>query len=273
MLKERMALTLAAGSLFGLGSATVVAQNMGAAGASAGAPVAMNNETDGPFRRIASFPVFQNTSVDVETVAEIVTATRDGLTLVYTDSETENLGFVDISDPANPVADGIVALGGEPTSVGVRGHHALVCINTSPSFVAPSGDLLVVDIETRQIVRTIPLGGQPDAIAISPNGRFAAIAIENERDEDLGNGEPPQLPAGLRRHRGPRRARRRTGPPVTVNLVGRSGPLPERPGAGVRRHQPAQHRGGDAAGEQPHRAHPPHRRTDHRGFQRPARWT
>lgn len=40
-------------------------------------------------------------------------------------------------------------------------------------------------------------GGQPDSIAVSPDKTFAAIAIENERDEDLGDGELPQMPAGF----------------------------------------------------------------------------
>ncbi len=149
------------------------------------------------FQRIATIPVFLNTDVDLETVAEIVDATDDGKTLVYTDSETENLGFVDISSPKNPVADGVVALGGEPTSVAVRGRYALACINTSVDIINTSGDLKVVDINSRTIVRTIPLGGQPDSIAVSPNDRYAAICIENERDEDLGSGEPPQAPPGF----------------------------------------------------------------------------
>lgn len=149
------------------------------------------------FRRIASFPVFLNTSVDDQSVAEIVASADGGNLLVYTDSENENIGFVDISDPYDPAPDGVVPLSGEPTSVAVRGKYALACVNTSADFIDTSGDLEVIDITTRQIVRTIPLGGQPDAIAISPNGLFAAIAIENERDEDLGDGAPPQLPAGF----------------------------------------------------------------------------
>lgn len=152
---------------------------------------------DGPFERVASFPVFLNTDVDDETVAEIITASEDGMTLIYTDSETEHLGFVDITDPSNPQPAGLVALGGEPTSVAVAGGYALTCINTSADFVNTSGDLLVIDIAARTIVATHPLGGQPDAIAVSPNGQWAAICIENERDEDLGDGEPPQLPAGF----------------------------------------------------------------------------
>jgi DNA-binding beta-propeller fold protein YncE len=41
------------------------------------------------------------------------------------------------------------------------------------------------------------LGGQPDSIAISPDGKYAAIAIENERNEDLNEGAMPQLPRGF----------------------------------------------------------------------------
>ena len=151
----------------------------------------------GSFERIATFPVFQNSDVDLETVAEIVTASQDGNTLIYTDSETENIGFVDITDPANPQPKGLAAVGGEPTSVSVVGQYAIVGVNTSESFMAPSGKLVVVDIATQQIVSETELGGQPDAVAVSPDQRYAAIAIENERDEDLGDGEPPQAPAGF----------------------------------------------------------------------------
>jgi hypothetical protein len=150
------------------------------------------------FRRIATFPVFLNTDVDLETVAEIVASAKDGNLLVYTDSETENIGFVDITDPINPQPAGVVQVGGEPTSVAVRGNYALAAVNTSDGdFVNPSGKLEVIDINTRVIAETIDLGGQPDSIAVSPDGRYAAIAIENERDEDLGDGRPPQLPAGF----------------------------------------------------------------------------
>ncbi len=151
------------------------------------------------FRRISTFPVFLNTDIELETVSEIVSATEDGMTLVYTDSEQELLGFVDISDPYNPEPDGVVELGGEPTSVTVTGKYALACINTSADFVDTSGVLIVIDIDARSIVREIELGGQPDAIAASPDGQYAGIVIENERDEDDGpnDGAPPQLPSGF----------------------------------------------------------------------------
>ena len=80
---------------------------------------------------------------------------------------------------------GLVDVGGEPTSVAVAKGFALAVVNTSADFVDTSGELKVVDIATRSIVRTIELGGQPDAIAVNRTGRYAAIAIENERNEDL----------------------------------------------------------------------------------------
>jgi hypothetical protein len=53
---------------------------------------------------------------------------------------------------------------------------------------------------TGQITATIDLGGQPDSLAISHDKRFAAVVIENERDEDILvediEGGLPQAPAG-----------------------------------------------------------------------------
>ena len=156
---------------------------------------------DASFKRVSSFLVCSQIDAtcdtDDETAAEIVAASTDGNTLIYTDSPAEVLGFVDISDPTAPLADGTVALAGEPTSVAVAGGNALVGINTSPDFVNPSGELAVIDIATRANVATLTLSGQPDSVAVSPDGSFAAIIIENERDEDLPpDGAPPQLPAG-----------------------------------------------------------------------------
>jgi len=153
------------------------------------------------FVRIATFFACQQFAADcdddTETVAEIVAASEDGLTLVYTDSPGDQIGFVDITDPDNPAPAGLLPLGGEPTSVAVAGPYALVGVNTSADFVNTSGNLTVVDIATQTIVTTVDLGGQPDAVAVSPDGAYAAIAIENERDEDLGDGRPPQAPAGF----------------------------------------------------------------------------
>ena len=51
------------------------------------------------FNRIATFPVFLNSSIENETVAEIVTASKDGKTLIYTDGKMGAIGFVNIKNP------------------------------------------------------------------------------------------------------------------------------------------------------------------------------
>ncbi len=144
------------------------------------------------FKRIATYPVFLNTCagepaecVDEETVAEIAAVSSDGRTVAYTDGATEKIGFVDITVPDVPVGMGVIAVGGEPTAVAITGPYALAGVNTSEDFVNTSGHLSVIHIPTMTVVRTIDLGGQPDSVAVSKSGRFAAVAIENERNEDL----------------------------------------------------------------------------------------
>lgn len=150
------------------------------------------------FNRIASFPVTANLPAGMdlatETAPEIIAAA--GNTLVYTDSPLEALGFIDITDPAAPAPLGVLMLDGEPTSVGVAGSVALAGVNTSESYVAPSGHLIAVDVATQGEMARCDLPGQPDSIAIAPDASFVAIAIENERDEDLNDGILPQAPAG-----------------------------------------------------------------------------
>jgi DNA-binding beta-propeller fold protein YncE len=126
-------------------------------------------------------------------VAEIVDTLPDGNTLVYTDSEAQEVGFVDISNPAAPVEISKFPTSGEPTSVAVTkdGLWALVAVHGAPDH------LVVIDLSDRTQEAIIPLGGQPDSVAVSPDGHFAAIAIENERDEDVNEGEMPQPPPGF----------------------------------------------------------------------------
>jgi hypothetical protein len=152
------------------------------------------------FNRVAAFPVPANlpqgTDPKTETSAEIIAASGDGMTLVYTDSPNEAVGFVDIADPRAPRALGSLKMEGEPTSVATLGGRAFVAVNTSESFTSPSGHLAVVDIARRTATRSCDLRGQPDSTAVAPDGSFLAVAIENERDEDLDRGRIPQLPGG-----------------------------------------------------------------------------
>ncbi|MCR2600262.1 hypothetical protein NSP09_24365, partial [Salmonella enterica] len=81
-------------------------------------------------------------------------------------------------------------------SVTVAGKRVFAGVNTSESFVKPSGRVDVIDIASRKVEMSCDLGGQPDSVAVSPDKTFLAVAIENERDEELNDGELPQLPAG-----------------------------------------------------------------------------
>lgn len=157
-----------------------------------------NPVVDAAFNRISTFFPCSQISPTCNTSqasnAEIVAASEDGNFLIYTDGEFGKIGFVDIVDPTNPKAAGIVNfLPGSPNSVAVRGGYALAAVNTG-TLLNPTGYVAVIDIVTRNIVRNITVPGQPDSIVTS--GTIAAVAIENERDEDLNNGRLPQLPAG-----------------------------------------------------------------------------
>lgn len=153
------------------------------------------------FNRVATFPVCRqiddNCNVDDETASEIIYASKDGNTLVYTDSARGVVGFIDITDPTDPKPAGVVDVGGEPTSTGVLGPYAIVCVNTSPNYTEPSGIFHVIDIASQTVLRTGDLGGQPDAVAISPDESFVVIVVENERDEDFNEGLLPQFPPGF----------------------------------------------------------------------------
>lgn len=194
MQKNWMSLAISGLSTMALSAALV------ACGSDKDEPAASVPSADKFFNRTATFTVCSQIGASCEadevTAAEIVAASEDGMTLVYSNSPKGEIGFVDISDVKVPKALGALAMGGEPTSVTVLGAHAIVAVNTSPSFVAPSGKLVVVDIAARKMVAEIALPGQPDSIARSKDGKYLAVAIENERDEDLGDGAPPQLPGG-----------------------------------------------------------------------------
>lgn len=153
------------------------------------------------FRRIATFGNYLNDGADAadETVSEIVAATANGRTLVYTDAVRGTIGFIDITIPSRPQPLGTLPLDANPddetvhspTSVDILGNrYALVSVDTTSGNIdAPAGHLLVVDLSDPAapfISRPpIDLGGQPDAVKISPDERYVAIAIENQRNEDL----------------------------------------------------------------------------------------
>ncbi|MET9595174.1 esterase-like activity of phytase family protein [Streptomyces sp. NPDC006516] len=164
------------------------------------------------FDRTATYPVFQNRPAGEDpasaTVAEISAASEDGRTLVYTDALARRIGFLDISEPGKPRGLGTLSLAelgdaeDEPTSVAVVGRYVLVVVNTSADYSDPSGRLDVISLRDRERVSSFDLGGQPDSITVTEDQRYAAVAIENERDEEATppggeEGDLPQAPAGF----------------------------------------------------------------------------
>lgn len=142
-------------------------------------------EDSGAFDALGTFEV-----PGEEGVAEIVAATPDGQTLVYTDSGGGTVGFVDLSDAADPeLAGEPVDVDGTPTSVGVSpdGSLALVAVQTSeleegrPPELTP-GRLVAVDVASREVVGSVEIGVGPDSLAVSEVGgeMVAVVAIENE---------------------------------------------------------------------------------------------
>lgn len=192
---------------------SLLAAPLGAASADNSTPI----DTAESFHRLATYPVFQNVPDGVgpaeQTVAEISSVSEDGNTVVYTDALGKRAGFVDITDPAKPVGLGSINLArpghadDQPTSVAVLGDFLLVVVDSSGGdFKNPSGRLDVYRMSDRgdaTPVHQIDLGGQPDSIAISDDKAYAAVAMENQRDEDAdadGGGEEgdlPQAPAGF----------------------------------------------------------------------------
>ncbi|MGB3351733.1 MAG: esterase-like activity of phytase family protein [Mycobacterium sp.] len=176
-------------------------------------PIDWNLPAAERFHRTATYPVYLNrptdAPVEAETVAEISTVTPDGNTVIYTDAAGKRIGFLDLRNPAEPVGLGTLSLADlgnaddQPTSVAAVGEFVLVVVDTTGGdFANPSGRVDVVRVADRTPVHSIDLGGQPDSIAISPDGSFAAIAMENQRDEEftppgVEEGDLPQPPTGF----------------------------------------------------------------------------
>lgn len=153
------------------------------------------------FNRISTFATLDNMAEGEDktrpTSAEIMTATPDGKVLIYSDSPLGAIGLLDIADPKTPKPLGNIAVDGEPTTTVVLDQTAFVGVNTSESYTQPSGALRSVSLPDHKVIASCDLGGQPDSVAISADGSRLAIAIENERDEEVNEGAIPQMPAGF----------------------------------------------------------------------------
>ncbi|MGK7926315.1 MAG: esterase-like activity of phytase family protein [Spirulina sp.] len=131
-------------------------------------------------------------------VAEIISATPNGNTLVYTNAGDGTIGLLDIRNPRDPRPINTLDLSsiGEPTAVAVtpNGRYALVTVLDLTESISNQrpGTLVFIDIPRQEIAALVPLLGiGPDNLAITPDGKKAIIAIEDEEDEDNLPGQRP----------------------------------------------------------------------------------
>jgi hypothetical protein len=139
----------------------------------------------------------------VDGVAEIVAATPDGMTLVYTSADRGLIGLVDIADPTRPrvIQTVDVRLGGvgEPTSVAITpdGRYAVVAVRMEDDVDNPRRGLLrVYDIRQPRAVRhvrDVTVGIGPDSLALHGRGKTlrAVVAIEDEETNAKGDATLP----------------------------------------------------------------------------------
>lgn len=131
-------------------------------------------------------------------VAEIISATADGNTLVYTNADDGKVGLLDIRDPQNPQPLNNIDVSdiGEPTAVAVtpNGRYALVTVLDLAEEITDQqpGTLVFIDLARQEIAARVPLLGiGPDNLNVTPDGKKAIIAIEDEEDEDNLPGQRP----------------------------------------------------------------------------------
>jgi len=130
-------------------------------------------------------------SINVEGVAEIVDATPDGNTILYTNSEKKEIGIIDITDPQLPNIQSGIPVVGEPTSLSITpdGRYALATVwlnkpeeGQDPPDLNSHSALVVIDMQSKSKIGSIDIGFHPDSVKVTEiNGRtVSVIAIENE---------------------------------------------------------------------------------------------
>ena len=144
-----------------------------------------------------SFAMVHHLAVDG--VAEIVAATPNGLTLLFTSADAGAMGLVDITDPGRPTllprVD--VRLGGvgEPTSVAISpdGRYAVLALRMDDDVAnARRGFLRIYDIRDPRAVKhvkDVSVGIGPDSLALAGSGKTlrAVVAIEDEETDAKGD--------------------------------------------------------------------------------------
>ncbi len=130
---------------------------------------------------------------------EIIAYCESERVLVVTDSHWKTLDVfrvasldppmleaVDFDDETPWAAEGI-GLVREPTSVAVHPTHPVALVTVIGRRPGDPGTVFGFDLREKSLGRMVlrqPVGAHPDSIAISPDGRYAVVACEAERDPD-----------------------------------------------------------------------------------------
>ena len=134
------------------------------------------HDDDDRFGGIGSFRPVATFNVPGATSAEIVSATRDGNYLLYSDAIGRQFGLVDIRNPRQPQQVAVLDALGDPTSVAVLpvGNLAVGCVQP--------GKLILIDLTTFTKVAERTIGEGPDSVAVTriAGQLVAVVAIENE---------------------------------------------------------------------------------------------
>jgi hypothetical protein len=158
--------------------------SLGAAVLAASLGAQHQNQDVDSFRPIASLGVPGG-------IAEIVTATGDGRTLLYSNASAQVVGVVDFRNPARPQHVADLPMPGEVTSVSALGDLAVATVwvdtkseGSPPPAFAP-GALFVIDVRNPSapaILGRVALGWHPDSCKlVEIRGELVAvISIENE---------------------------------------------------------------------------------------------
>ncbi len=138
------------------------------------------------FERVATFPVFENNAdPGAETVAEIVDATPDGKTLVYTDARAGRGRLRRHRRPSDPRPGGTRRRGRQP-HVGGRDQPLRPRRRRhQPVVRRPSGHLSVIDLRTHAVVATIDARRPARLGEGQPRRSYLAVVMENQRDEEV----------------------------------------------------------------------------------------
>jgi DNA-binding beta-propeller fold protein YncE len=97
----------------------------------------------------------------------------DGGQMFVTGGEDE----IAIVSPYQSEVDQTIVAGRSPFAMAVSASRDLLLV-TNP----PSGDLTILDIETRRLAASVHIGGDPGELALTPDGEYALVVGRNSGD-------------------------------------------------------------------------------------------